>query len=369
MRILHVCKKYPPAMGGDAVVVASLQKEQAAAGHHVAIVTSNCDEIAAGPAVYKVGLRTTPAGLDKITPGRLLSLVTLALRLVGIVRRERPDIIHTHSADLALAASLAARLYGVPMVHTFHIVTFYDRQQSALRRLTELWLIKHARPRVITAPNTYDVQKLRAAGLKQTTLLPNGVDLTFWRRGDRLRHSAEFEFLSVGRLEPQKGYEYLIKATALLADATARPFRVTIVGDGSQGPALRELAQRLGVGDRLSLVGPKTPAEVRALLAQADVMVVPSLYETTPLTLLEAWAAGVATIVTPVGIMRTAPPDFEAAFVVPAKDAPALMIAMNHCLTAPPLRLRVAARGQAEAKQYAWPRIAQLAETIYRGAQ
>ncbi len=64
MKILHISKKYPQALGGDAVVVSNLQKQQLAAGHQVVIVTSNCDEIASAKHVYKVGLNDTAAGLD-----------------------------------------------------------------------------------------------------------------------------------------------------------------------------------------------------------------------------------------------------------------------------------------------------------------
>ena len=77
MKIMHVLKKYPRALGGDAVVVANLQKQQEAAGHQTAIVTSNCDEIINGKHIYKCGLKDTPTGLDKITPKRLLSLISL----------------------------------------------------------------------------------------------------------------------------------------------------------------------------------------------------------------------------------------------------------------------------------------------------
>ncbi|HVQ44325.1 MAG TPA: glycosyltransferase family 4 protein [Candidatus Saccharimonadia bacterium] len=181
MNILHVCKKYPDALGGDAVVVSNLRRQQQAAGHDVAVVTSNCNEILKGRHIYKIGMKDTPASLDSITPKRLVSLVILSLGMFGILRRERPDVIHTHSIDMAFFVSFAARLYGIPMVHTFHIVTFYDATQSALRRKSELWLARAAHLRSATAPNSYDVAKLQAAGLVQTVLLPNGVDLAFWR--------------------------------------------------------------------------------------------------------------------------------------------------------------------------------------------
>jgi glycosyltransferase involved in cell wall biosynthesis len=366
MKILHVTKKYPPALGGDAVVVANLQKQQRLGGHKVVIVTSNCDEIDDAENIYKFGLPDTPENLDKITPRRMLSLIMLFFKMFPILRRERPDVIHTHSVDMAFFVSFAARFYNIPVVHTFHIVTFYDTNQSALRRKTEVWLAQKAGLRHVTAPNTYDVKKLQAAGLGQAVLLPNGVDLNFWRSAPPTTPNSTFTFLAVGRLEQQKGYEYLIKATFLLTNILPAKFRVIVVGEGSQKAALYNLAQTLHVDDIITFAGRKSPEEVRTLLAAADAAVFPSLYETTPLTLLEAWSAAVPVIVTEVGIVRETPAGFDAAYIVPPKDEHALMQAMSRCMTDTIPRQNIAAKGNEEAKKYAWPLIARTAESIYR---
>lgn len=368
MKILHVVKKYPNALGGDAVVVANLQKQQQTDGHEVAIVTSNCAEIPQQPHLYKVGLKDTPAKLDIITIKRLLSLLMLPIHMFAVLKKEQPDVIHTHSVDMAFFASFAARLFRVPVVHTFHIVTFYDQNQSVLRRKTEMWLAKKTRMRFATAPNNYDVQKLRAAGLPQALLLPNGVDVAFWAISSPKEQTNTFTFLAIGRLEPQKGYEYLIEAAHLLLGATTKRFRVIIVGEGSQKTKLNELASSLHVSNKITFEGRKSAKQVRALLTKADAVVLPSLYETTPITLLEAWAAKVPVIATPVGILRDLPKDFKAAYIAPPKDAKALMEAMRLCMTDAEERLARAINGYQEAQQYTWPRIAQTAETIYRNA-
>lgn len=366
MKILHVVKKYPNALGGDAVVVANLQKQQESMGHAVAIVTSNCDDIKNGEHIYKVGLKDTPAQLDTITVTRLASLVILFFRMFTILWRERPDVIHTHSVDMAFFVSFASHMYHIPIIHTFHIVTFYDAAQSGLRRKSELWLAKNARPVKVTAPNTYDVEKLQTGGLRQAVLLPNGVDLALWKLYGYVEKNKAATFVAIGRLEDQKGYEYLIKATAILAKT--QPLSVIIVGDGSQKIALQELVRNLGVEASVTLVGRKNLEEIRELLGGAHAAVFSSLYETTPLTLLEAWAAGVPVVATSVGILRDTPSYFDAALVVPSKDERALAGAMQCFVRDEPLRMATAAAGAKEAAKYAWPTIAQKLETIYRGA-
>lgn len=364
MKIMHICKKYPWALGGDAVVVANLQKQLQNSGHQTEIVTSNCDEIADGPNIYKIGLKDTPAELDKITVKRLLSLVILSFKMFGLLARNRPDVIHTHSVDMAFFVSFAAHYFGIPVVQTFHIVTFYDQNQSLLRRKSELWLAKKSKLHTITAPNIYDVNKLQEAGFRQATLLPNGIDISMWEINEPVKNDI-FTFLAIGRLERQKGYEYLIKAAAILQKNNAQTFKIQIVGEGSQEDLLSSLVAILDLEDVVFFCGRKNQPEVHQLLAQSDAAVFPSLFETTPLTLLEAWAACTPVITTPVGIVRDAPPDFDAAYIIPIQNEFALAAAMEQCMKDSNLRTSLSKSGYKEAQKYAWPAVTKTAEAIY----
>jgi glycosyltransferase involved in cell wall biosynthesis len=365
MKILHITKKYPDALGGDAVVVSNLQKYQEAAGYQVAILTSNCKETRKGEHIYTFGLTDTPAALDQITLKRLISLVGLFFKVFIILFKERPDVIHTHSVDMAFFVSFAARLYRVPMVHTFHIVTFYDASQSVLRRKTELWFARVAGLRLVTAPNAHDVAALQKAGLRQAVLLPNGVDLEFWRPGTAAAKHKEFVFISVGRLEPQKGYPYLIRAASLLATGPKTGFRVIIVGEGSQQKYLQRLVRSRHIESVVDFVGRKTAKEVRQLLSQADAAIFTSLYETTPITLLEAWAVGLPVIMSSVGILHGVALDTDLAYLVQPRDEQSIAAAMQSCIDDEAARTRVAAAGHAEVTKYTWPCIAQIAERLY----
>ncbi len=367
MKILHLTKKYPGAIGGDAVVVSNLRKQQIAAGHQVVIVTSNCKEIRPARHLYKFGLRDTPQGLDIISARRLFSLCVLFFRMFVILRKERPDIIHTHSVDMAFICSFAARWYHIPIVHTFHIVTFSDDSQPVIRKGTELWLAKHAKPHRVTAPNKHDVEKLQNAGLPQATLLSNGVDMTFWNKPKVAKKTTGPTFVSIGRLENQKGYEYLIKAVALLTDIPG--FQLIIVGEGSQRPSLQALITQLHLDDVVILAGQKTPEEIRSLFTASQGVIFPSLYETTPLTLLEAWSTGIPVITTPVGILQGMSSDFGAAIIIPIKNEVALSKAVRQLLRDNRQRRRIAGEGIKEATKYAWPAISQTAELLYRGVK
>jgi glycosyltransferase involved in cell wall biosynthesis len=198
--------------------------------------------------------------------------------------------------------------------------------------------------------------------------LPNGVDLSFWKPSPNLPKNKVFTFLAVGRLENQKGYEYLIKAASLLSKRLSEPFLIVIVGEGSQKNILHKLAVKLNLQNIVIFAGNKTPQETQALLARTDVVICPSLYETTPLTLLEAWSAKTPVIITPVGILRDTPTDFDAALIVPPKDEFSLMRAMARCIKDADFMKTIANKGYKQAKKYAWPAITQTAEVMYKGA-
>ncbi len=301
MKILHASKKYPGVHGGDAVVVANLERLQLAAGHIVRILTSNCAETERRPEVFRFGLKDSPEALDRISPRRLVSLLILTVQAFRVLRRERPDVIHTHSVDMAFAISLAARFYRIPLIHTFHIVTSRESVHGFVRNRAELRLLKAAGPKLVTALNQTDLKHLSEAGV-EVVLLPNGIDMAVWTPVELRPDDGRFAIVSVGRLEKHKGYPLLIEAAGQLGDDV----EVTIVGGGSLQPELQELIDRVHVSERVRLAGPKTPTEIRELFAQSDAMVISSLYEAMPLALLEAWASGLPVITTEVGMVQLA---------------------------------------------------------------
>ncbi len=111
-----------------------------------------------------------------------------------------------------------------------------------------------------------------------------------------------------------------------------------------------------------------SPKEVRGLLTQADAAIFASLYETTPLTLLEAWAVGIPVIITPVGILRDTRSDTILTYLVEPKDEHSLLAAMQRCMTDKKTRAQVATMGHTEVHKYAWPDITQTVEKLYGSA-
>jgi len=364
MKIMHVCKKYPNALGGDAVVVSNLEKQQKFNGHQVIILTSNCNEIKNGSNIYKFGLKDTAASLDNITPRRIISLIMLYFKTFRVLKIERPDVIHTHSVDMAFFISFAARLYKIPIVHTFHIVTFYNENQPLVRRKTELFLVRGARAASITAPNAYDVIKLQEAGLKQSVLLPNGIDLSFWKKDPKVKKAVLFTFIIVGRLEKQKGIEYLIKAAAILREHCKTKFKILIVGEGSLKTQHESLAKSLNLEGCIKFLGKKDSFKVRKLYETSHAAVIPSLHEAMSLFLLEAWAMQLPVIATSVGNLKTTK-ESEIVISIPIQDEKALASAMLNLMTDKQLGLKTSINAYKEVSNLAWSTIASNVSEIY----
>jgi glycosyltransferase involved in cell wall biosynthesis len=362
MKILHITKKYENALGGDAVVVSNLEKQQLVRGHEVAVLTSNCDEIIDDERHYKFGLPATSAALDDISLSRLASLGALFFKTFSVIHKERPDVVHTHSIDLAFIASFAARWFKVPVVHTFHILTFPDPRQDALRRKSELFLTKGAQPRIVTSPNQVDVDHLKRAGVKDARFMMNGIDLAFWKK-ERQSHNV-FTFITVARLERQKGIEYLIRAVGQLKK-TGKPFKLVIVGEGSLKEELQALAKELAVCEIVEFAGRKTPEEVRDLYALSDSVVIPSLWEAAPLAVFEAWAMKLPLVITKVGPFANETGDRTYAKVVNVGDPNVLAEAMEELLTDAEKRDDMIGAGYEAVQKYNWAAVANIANDLY----
>jgi glycosyltransferase involved in cell wall biosynthesis len=140
------------------------------------------------------------------------------------------------------------------------------------------------------------------------------------------------------RLDPQKGHRHLIQAAVEVPGAT-----FLLAGDGSERKVLNELAQSLGLGDRVVFLGYR--GDIPALLAACDLVVLPSLYEGLPLSLLEAMAAGKPVIASRIGGVDELVANDENGLLVEPGDPHALAEAIRALLADPERRRRLARAG------------------------
>lgn len=370
MRILHVTKKYPDAIGGDARVVFNLEREQQRSGHEVFILTSNCPEIMQKENVLKFGFTDRAAKLDAITFRRVLSLLMLSITGLFLLHRLKPDAIHSHSPDIGFIVSLQAALFRIPVVNTCHGVTFSGEQFSPIKGLIESFLLKYGRFKRIVTVDRGSLPSFAEHTIKNVRYIPNGVDIEYFsRQGVKKLHSPVIRYLFVGRLEEQKGLKYLIQASKQLS-RVLQDYELAIVGEGSQRDELGRAVTEAGLRAHIKILGGVDQEELRRWYHSCDVFVLPSIWEGMPLTLLEAWAAGLPAIVTAVGDIPYLCNDGKNALIVRPGDPKDLSDAMLLLARDAQLRDKLGVCGEMTVKNgYSWLSVANEYLDLYNSAR
>ncbi|RMG09420.1 MAG: glycosyltransferase family 1 protein [Planctomycetota bacterium] len=252
------------------------------------------------------GLGPAPAPFDDL---RAL------LHLARAFRRQRPHVVHTHTAKAGALGRLAARLAGVPVVlHTFHghvLEGYFGPLASAAARAAERALARTSQRLLTLSPRLRDelVLRLRVAPPERFEVVPLGRELDELRALDRRPAAAPlraalglpphaFVVGYVGRLAPVKRVPLLVEAFARLA-ARRPEAHLLVVGDGGERARVEAAVDAHGLRGRVLLLGWREdlPAVYRAI----DVLALASRNEGTPLSVIEAFAAGVPAVAPRVG--------------------------------------------------------------------
>jgi glycosyltransferase involved in cell wall biosynthesis len=227
--------------------------------------------------------------LDRLSGLRPSTVFSLA----NIFRNRQIDVVHTHNSKPLLYAGSAARLAGVgEIVHTCH----GRRQHATARQHLAFKVACGFADRIVCVSN--DIAGLcedQRIGNRKIRTIPNGVDS---RRFSFNGPAVDGKAVYVGRLSPEKDVASLIKATAIAA-SRGSTFGLRIAGDGTCREELIALATSLGIGSKVEFLG--EVQDIPALLRVASMLVLPSLTEGMPLTVLEAMSSGLPVIATRVG--------------------------------------------------------------------
>jgi glycosyltransferase involved in cell wall biosynthesis len=279
-------------------------------------------------------LRLVPGLGPELSPRNDLRAL---LALVRAVRRHRPQIVHTHTAKAGLLGRVAALTTRRPrpvIVHTYHghvLEGYFGALQTAFYRALERALAHVSDALVGVSRSTVeDLERLRIAPRSKFRVIPIGLELGAFlsasaRDGEAFRAEAgagpDTVLLTfVGRLVPIKRVDVLLRAVAH-ARAGGAQVRLAIVGDGELRPELEALARDLGIADAIHFAGYRT--DMVAVAAAADIAVLSSDNEGTPVSLIEAGAAGKPAVSTRVGgVDEVVAPD--TGLLAPARDSAAL---------------------------------------------
>lgn len=272
-------------------------------------------------------------------------------RIRAIIREFRPDIVHTHAAKAGALGRLAAIHEGVPaIVHTFHGHVFHSYFNPIKTRVflgIERYLARRSSAIIAISERQRDelVHHYRVCAPEKARVIPLGFDLSRFREDQatkraefRKQHRLDSQTLAIGiigRLAPVKNHRMFLQAASRIVHQAAQPVRFFLIGDGETREALRTLCHELGLShtylepDASSTVTfAGWDREVDRSLAGLDIVCLTSFNEGTPVSLIEAQAAGKPIVSTAVGgIENVVIPD-ETAMLVPSNDTDAFTKAL-----------------------------------------
>ena len=336
-------------VGGAEVLLVDLVRRLREAGHRVQVAYSSPGPMAARLAEMNVPLTRLPrfARVDPI----------LLLRLMRLMRREKPDIVHTHLFKSDLHGRLAARWTGAPVV-----ISTAHNNDSWAKRTPLGWLYgRTARlaDRIIAVS-----EEVREYQIKYTFVPPekivtidNGVDLRRFEGQDAAGRAVRAELGIdpdaplvgiIGRLTEQKDHATFLQAAAQIRVAGPEA-RFLIVGDGPLRAELVEQARALKLDEAVIFTGLRS--DIPALMAALDVLVFSSRWEGLPVTLLEGMAAARPIVSTAVGGVPGVVGDGDSALLVPAGISSVLADAVVRVLRDPALARKLSAAARARVRE------------------
>jgi glycosyltransferase involved in cell wall biosynthesis len=264
-------------------------------------------------------------------------------QIVRLLRREQPMILHTHTSKAGLLGRVAAHLTGVPIiVHTFHGLVLkghYGPLKTSGVRAVERWLARFTdRLIAVGDEDKKDLLAYRIAPTHKIDVIPLGLELDNFinsrtRRGvlhSELGLDSATRLIGiVGRIAPIKNHRLFFDAmTHVLAHhANAH---VIVAGDGDLRPEMEHYVRELGVANRVSFLGWRH--DLPQVYTDLDVVVISSNNEGTPVSAIEAMAAGRPVVASRVGGLPDVISDSETGYLFPPGNVEQLVCAVERVL-------------------------------------
>jgi len=329
-RVLHVITRLIVGGAQETTVLAAalVDPERFPSAIMTCVETGSEGELWTEARARGIPLHFEPALVRDVHPAK--DALALA-RLTAFFRRERPDIVHTHSSKAGIVGRMAARLAGVPrVVHTaqgggfrptqpWHERALFGSLERACGALSD-------RIGVVSRPTLEFAVTHRIGPRERFVVLRDGVEVERFARDEAVRAAMrarfgfapdQFVFGFVSRFSPPKEPQTVVRAFARVA-ARHPGARLVLVGDGALRPATEQLIAELGLADRVRLTG--LSREVPALLSAFDAFVLATSWEGLPIVLTQALAASLPIVTTECDGTPEAVRDGVTGWLVPVGD-------------------------------------------------
>jgi D-inositol-3-phosphate glycosyltransferase len=379
--------------GGMNIYVVESAQRMAAMGLSVDIFTRRTDPAAESIIEISPGVRVRhfDCGHGWLTKEQLPTHIAgLSREFLRIMKEENYDVIHSHYWISGKVAMPAAKEFGIPLVHTMHTMARVKNMNLAEGEVPEPMIRVQGETQVVAAADALiantDAEAASLVSLYDACpdnvhVVTPGVDLYTFTPG--LGRSASRTVIDmpqeglvvsfVGRIQPHKGPEVLIRATSELVKHSPllrSKLIVNIIGGASganteEVDRLRELSSWLGIQDVVRFSPPVPRADLVQWYRASDLVVVPSYSESFGLVALEAQACGTPIVATAVGGLRTAVADGISGVLVDGHDPKAWSSVIARLLQEPQRRVLLSMGAIEHASHFGWDATARGTLDIY----
>jgi len=390
--------------GGMNVYVRELSRELGARGFHVDVFTRSQNpcvpHITSGDIAPGVRVIHIPAGPEEPLSTRVLypHLPQFAEGVLQFAEAQgiSYDVIHSHYWLSGWVAERLREAWHVPFVQMFHTLGHMknrvalndEEREPPLRLQTETQLVKNADALVAATPaERIQLMWLYKASIEKIHVIPPGVDLNHFRPVEMMEARRAINvplvdkmLLFVGRIEPLKGIDTLIRAIALLRQSTSaalcKKMYLVIIGGSPPGEVeddedlelrrLKALCAKLGLDDLVTFLGAKSQQTLPYYYSAAEAVIMPSHYESFGMVALEAMACGTPVVTSEVGGLAYLVQDGVTGFHVPTGDPEELASRIQLILERPELRQELSQSAIRHAQGYSWQHVADQVQKLYQ---
>lgn len=267
----------------------------------------------------------------------LLFDITVFLKLIFFIRKNKFDIVHTHSPKASILGRWAAYLAGVKnIIYTVHGWPFHEFINPVI--YFSFWLLEKLTAKITTrilvvskADFNTGVRR-KIAPKDKFVLIHYGIDIDKFR-GIHLKRknilSSPVSIVNVSCLKPQKGLIYFLQAAKLILNKR-KDLKFFLIGDGHLKRKIHKTIERYGLENNVFLNG--WVNDVSSILSKADILVLASLWEGLPVSVIEAVAAGIPVVVTDTGGVRDILENYKNGIIIKSRNKKRLYEAVNSIL-------------------------------------
>jgi D-inositol-3-phosphate glycosyltransferase len=386
--------------GGMNVYIRELSRELGRRGNHVDIFTRTQDPdappvVALGRHVRVVHLRAgPPAPYDKNWLLDHLPEFVNHVRCFADGEDISYDVIHSHYWLSGEAGIALRRAWGVPLIHMFHtlgalknrVARSAEERETQQRMTIERHVAAEADALIAATPlDRADLVWHCGADPQRIEVIPCGVDVQRFAMRDMAAARAALDLppapyrlvLLVGRIEPLKGIDALIEAVALLRErhpAWSEHLVALVVGGAREGERsrwnaeqqrLHALRVKLGVEHNVHFLGAQSQERLPLFYAAADVVTMPSHYESFGMAALEGLACGRPVVATNAGGPAYIVEDGVSGLLTPPDNPRALAERLERLLADDALRATMGTAAREQALRFSWPMVADEIAHVY----